>query len=142
MPSFELTPLPHVWIKPAMTPSHEWFNMLKFSSVLVLVPVVLLALATGIAAQTTPPNFPMALMCYFPESQTWLVGYLHRVNRNGDAIYLGAGGRLSARVNAKGVLVAPIDRLASSECKGKTLDELRSNGQAVDFQRTVKPIFK
>jgi hypothetical protein len=118
------------------------FNMFKCSAALVAILFALLTLATGTTAQTAPPNFPMALMCYFSENQTWLVGYLYRVKKDGDAIYLGAGGRLSARVNAKGVVVAPTNRLASSECSGKTLEELRSNGQAIDFQRTVKPISK
>jgi hypothetical protein len=39
-------------------------------------------------------------------------------------------------VNAKGVVAAPTNRPAGVDCYGKTLDELRSSGRIMDFQRT------
>jgi hypothetical protein len=96
---------------------------------------VLLALATGAVAQAVPPNLPAAIMCYAPADQSWRVGYLSRVNKNGEAIYTTPDGRLSATINAKSVVAAPTNRPASVDCYGKTLDELRSNGRVLEFQR-------
>jgi len=51
-------------------------------------------------------------------------------------MYTSLAGHLDATVNAKGVVVAPTNRPAGVDCYGKTLDELRSNGRVLDFQRT------
>jgi hypothetical protein len=109
--------------------------MLKFPLTLAAVPGVLLTLATGTVAQTFPSNLPMAITCYSPQDQSWRVGYLYRVNAKGDAIYLAAGGKIGATVNAKGVVEAPTNRPATLDCYGKTLDELRANGRVMEFQR-------
>lgn len=100
-------------------------NMLKAS----LALGAMLALSTGAVAQTPPANLPMGIMCFAEADQSWRVGHLHKVDKNGDAIYLSADGRLSATVNAKGVVLKPKDRPAGLDCYGKTLDELRSNGR-------------
>jgi len=105
--------------------------MLKFPLALGM----LLALATGAVAQAIPPNLPAAIMCYAQADQSWRVGYLFRVNKNGDAIYIAPDGRLSATVDAKGVVAAPTNRPAGLDCYGKSLDELRSNGRVMEFQR-------
>jgi len=97
---------------------------------------VLVTLVTGAVAQTVPPNLPAAVMCYAEADQSWRVGYLYRVNKNGEAMYISADGKLSATVNAKGVVEAPTNRPAGVDCYGKTLDELRSNGRTMEFQRT------
>jgi hypothetical protein len=68
--------------------------------------------------------------------QSWRVGYLFRINKNGDATYMTPDGRLSATINAKGVVAAPTNRPAGVDCYGKTLDELRSGGRIMEFQRT------
>src|SRR6186713_2607584 len=96
---------------------------------------MLLALATGAVAQAVPPNLPAAIMCYAPADQSWRVGYLSRVSKNGDATYLTPDGRLNATVDAKGLVAAPTNRPAGVDCYGKTLDELRSNGRVMEFQR-------
>jgi hypothetical protein len=100
------------------------------------VTSMLVALATGVVAQTVPPNLPAAIICYAQADQSWRVGYLFRVNKNGDTIYTSPDGRLSATVNAKGVVAAPTNRPAGLDCYGKTLDELRSSGRIMEFQRT------
>ena len=105
--------------------------MLKFSPALV----AFLAFATGTIAQTLP-SLPMAIMCYAQQDQSWRVGYLYRVNAKGDAIYLAVDGKIGATVNAEGVVVAPTNRPAGLDCYGKTLDELRSKGRVMEFQRT------
>jgi hypothetical protein len=61
---------------------------------------------------------------------------LCRVNKNGDTISATPDGRLSATVNATGVVAAPTNRPAGLDCYGKTLDELRSSGRIMEFQRT------
>jgi hypothetical protein len=97
---------------------------------------ILVALPTGAVAQTAPLNLPAAIMCYAPADQSWRVAYLAMVNNNGDTIYTSADGRLSATVSAKGVVAAPTNRPAGVDCYGKTLDELRSSGRIMEFQRT------
>jgi len=96
----------------------------------------LLAIATGVVAQTVPPNLPAAIICYAQVDQSWRVAYLGRVNKNGDMIYITPDGRLSATVNAKGVVAPPTNRPAGLDCYGKTLEELRSSGRIMEFQRT------
>jgi hypothetical protein len=51
-----------------------------------------LVLATQTVAQTVPPNIPAAIMCYAEADQSWRVGYLSKVSKNGDAEYV--SGRL------------------------------------------------
>jgi hypothetical protein len=96
---------------------------------------VLLALATGAVAQAIPSNLPAAIMCYAQADQSWRIGYLFRVNKNGDALYTAPDGRLGATVDAKGVVAQPTNRPAGLDCFGKTLDELRANGRVMEFQR-------
>ena len=108
--------------------------MYKFRLAMAAVPGVLLTLATATVAQTFPPGVPMAIVCYAQQGQNWRVGYLYRVDQNGDAIYLAADGKLGATVNAKGVVVAPTNRPAGLDCYGKSVDELRQNGRVMDFQ--------
>jgi hypothetical protein len=50
-------------------------------------------------------------------------------------MYTTPDGRLSATVSAKGLVAAPTNRPAGVDCYGKTLDELRSSGRIMDFQR-------
>jgi hypothetical protein len=100
------------------------------------VTLVAVTVATAAVAQSAPPVLPAAIICYAQADQGWRVGYLYRVNKNGDAIYIAPDGRLSATVNAKGVIVAPTNRPAGLDCYGKTLDELRPNGRVMEFQRT------
>jgi hypothetical protein len=95
---------------------------------------MLITLVTGAVAQTVPPNLPAAIICYAQSDQSWRVGYLDRVNKNGDSEYLAANGRIGATVNAKGIVEAPTNRPAGLDCYGKTLDELRSNGRIMEFQ--------
>jgi hypothetical protein len=94
------------------------------------------ALATATVAQTVPPNLPVAIMCSVEPDQSWRVGYLSRVKKNGDAEYISANGKLSATLNAKGVVEAPTNRPAGVDCYGKTLDELRAKGRVMEFQQT------
>jgi hypothetical protein len=112
------------------------FRWLKLPLTVPAVTSMLVAIATGAVAQTVPPNLPAAIICYAQADQSWRVGYLFRVNKNGDAVYTTPDGRLSATVNAKGVVAAPTNRPAGVDCYGKTLDELRSSGRIMEFQRT------
>jgi hypothetical protein len=108
----------------------------KLPMAVTVVTGVLVTLVTGAVAQTVPPNLPAAVMCYAEADQSWRVGYLYKVNKNGEAMYISADGRLSATVNANGVVEAPTNRPAGVDCYGKSLDELRSNGRTMEFQRT------
>jgi hypothetical protein len=111
-------------------------HMPKLPLAITVVTSMLVALATGAAAQTVPPNVPAAIICYAQADQSWRVGYLFRINKNGDTIYITPDGRLGVTVNAKGVVLAPTNRPASVDCYGKTLDELLSSGRIMEFQRT------
>jgi hypothetical protein len=111
--------------------------MFKFPLALAGVSGMLLTLATQTAAQTVPPpNLPAAIMCYAEPDQSWRVGYLYKVNKNGDAEYVSANGKLSATLNAKGVVEAPTNRPAGVDCYGKTLADLRSSGRVMEFKPT------
>jgi hypothetical protein len=112
------------------------FHMPRLPLAVTAATSMLLALATGAVAQTVPPNLPAAIICYAPADQSWRVGYLFRVNKNGDTIYTSPDGRLSATVDTKGVVAAPTNRPAGVDCYGKTMDELRSSGRVMEFQRT------
>ena len=109
--------------------------MSKFPLTLVAVPGVLLTLATGTVAQTSPPNVPVSVYCYAAQTKTWRVSYLNKINENGDAEYLSGDGKLGATLSAKGVVLAPTNRAAIVDCFGMTLDELRASGRIMDFQR-------
>jgi len=109
---------------------------IKTSFLCFLALPQLVPLATGAVAQTVPPNLPAAVICYAQADESWRVGFLFRVNKNGDAVLMTPDGRLSATVNAKGVVQAPTNRPAGLDCYGKTLDQLRSDGRIMDFQRT------
>lgn len=110
--------------------------MARFLLAVTTAAAMLVTVATALVAQRAPPNRPIAIICYAPADQSWRVGHLHRVDSNGDAIYLTADGRLSATVNTKGVVLEPKDRPAAVGCYGKTLDELHSNGRVMESQRT------
>lgn len=90
--------------------------------------------AMSASAQSLPSNLPAAILCYAKADQSWRVGYLSRVNKNGEALYAGAGAALSATVDAKGIVVAPNNRPAGLDCFGKSLEELRAGGRLMDFQ--------
>jgi hypothetical protein len=89
---------------------------------------MLLVVKTAIA-QTFPPNR------YAQADQSWRIGHLSRVNKNGDGIYVAADGRLSAMLNAKGLVMPPTNRPAGLDCYGKTLEDLRSSGRVMEFER-------
>ena len=110
--------------------------MPKLPLAITALSSILATLATGTVAQTVPPIPPAAIICYAQSDQSWRVGYLHMITKNGDAMYTSLAGHLDATVNAKGVVVAPTNRPAGVDCYGKTLDQLRSNGRVLDFQRT------
>ena len=110
--------------------------MPKLPLAITAVTSMLVTLATGTVAQTVPPNLPAAIICYAQADQSWRVGSLARVNKNGEATYISQIGRLTATLNAKGVLEAPADRGTGLDCYGWTLDQLRTNGRTMEFQRT------
>ena len=90
--------------------------------------------ATATVAQTVP-NVPIAVFCYAQQDKEWRVAYLSKVNENGDAVYVSANGRIGATINANGVVLPLTNQRAGTDCYGKTLDELRSNGRVMEFQR-------
>lgn len=90
---------------------------------------------TASVAQTFPQDVPMGIMCWSQNAKAWVVGYVHTVKENGEAVYQGQGGRLNATLNAARVLVAPSDRPAGLDCYGKTLDQLRAMGRLISLQR-------
>ena len=98
------------------------------------VASVLVTLATGSVAQTVPPDLPLAIICFNEQTQTWRVGYLNVVSKDGSATYI--SGDLWATVNAKGLVQPPSDRPAGGDCFGKTLKELRAAGRVMEFKRT------
>lgn len=88
----------------------------------------------GASAQTAPPEFPIAIICYAPADQSWRTGYLYRVQKSGDALYIAPDGKLGATVDATGTVLAPKNRRAGLDCYGKTLVELRATGRVLEFR--------
>jgi hypothetical protein len=109
--------------------------MLKLPLAVAAVTSVLVALATGAVAQKVPPEIPLAIFCWSEQTKTWRVGNLSTIKEDGTATYMATDGRLSATVNAKGVVEAPSNRPAKLDCYGKTLDQLRAMGYVIEFQR-------
>jgi hypothetical protein len=107
----------------------------RLPKAIAAVGLTLIALGAEALAEAVPPNLPAAVICYAPADQSWRVGYLYRIKKDGDAMYLTPDGKLSMIVDAKGVAVAPDNRPAGADCYGKTLDELRSSGRTMEFQR-------
>jgi hypothetical protein len=98
-------------------------------------------LATGSIAQTVPPgiaqkvppDLPLAVICFNEQTQTWAVGYLNLINKEGSATYI--SGDLAVTMTAKGVVQPPSDRPGGGDCFGKTLKELRAAGRVMEFKR-------
>ena len=97
------------------------------------VALVIVTLATNSVAQNRAPDLPLAVICFNDQTQTWTVGYLNQVSKDGSATY--ASGDLSVTVNAKGLVEPPSDRPAGGDCFGKTLKELRAAGRVMEFKR-------
>ena len=111
---------------------------------------ILLSFATGSVAQTVPPgtvaqqvpsgnvahkvppDLPLAVICFNEQTETWAVGYLNLINKDGSATYV--AGDLAVTVNAKGVVQPPSDRPAGGDSFGKTLKELRAAGRVMEFK--------
>lgn len=70
--------------------------MFKFPLALAAGSGAFLTLATQAVAQPVAPNLPAAIMCYAEADQSWRVGYLSKVNKNGDAEYVSGNGRLNS----------------------------------------------
>jgi hypothetical protein len=113
--------------------AQEELIMPHFRLATTAVASVLVTLATGSVAQTVPPDLPLAVICFNEQTQTWTVGYLNQVNKDGSATYV--SGDLSVTVNAKGLVQPPSDRPAGGDCFGKTLKELRADGRVMEFKR-------
>ena len=101
-------------------------NVSRIPRLTLAVTAIILTLATLAAGVTAPPA---------PADQSWRVGYLSRVDKSGHALYVTADRRLSVTVDANGVVATPTNRPPSTDCYGKTLDELRSNGRLMEPQR-------
>jgi hypothetical protein len=118
----------------ARAATQEELIMPKLPLAATAVASVLVTLATGSIAQTVPPDLPLAVICFNRQTQTWRVGYLNVVSKDGSATYV--SGDLSVTVNAKGLVQPPSDRPAGGDCFGKTLKELRAAGRVMEFKRT------
>jgi hypothetical protein len=110
-------------------------HMAKLHFAVAAASSMLATLTTGAIAQTVPANLPATIICYAPPDQSWRAIYLLRVTKDGDSLYITPDGRLIVKVNGKGLIESPTDRHGSVDCYGKTLDELRSSGRILEFQK-------
>lgn len=63
-------------------------------SVIVACSTSVFATATIDAiAKAVPPGLPTAPTCYAEPDQSWRAGYLYRVNKDGDAVYISPNGQ-------------------------------------------------
>jgi hypothetical protein len=72
-------------------------------------------------------GYPDAIVCQFTDFRS--IGYLHRVNDDGSALYMTLGQEI-AQVSADGVF----HREGAKDCDGKTLEQLEDDGQAFEFE--------
>lgn len=86
------------------------------------------SLATTVTAQhhTTIGDLPLALIC--AKGDVTVIGYLASINADGSAVYL-TPANIVVAVSPEGV----VDNRADGTCAGKSLDELRDNGQTRAF---------
>jgi hypothetical protein len=110
--------------------------MRKLPLAVIAVVSVLVIPATGAVAQKALPEVPLAIVCWNEQAKTFVVGNLSTIKEDGTGTYVGSSGRLSATVNAKGVVEAPSNRPAALDCYGKTLDQLRAIGRVIELKRT------
>jgi hypothetical protein len=116
---------------------HRRGIMLKLPFTVTAVILALSIPATGPAnAQKAPPELPLAIFCWSEQTKTWVVGNLATIKEDGTATYVGANGRLSGTLNAKGVVEPPSNRPVAIDCYGKTLDQLRAIGRLIELPRT------
>jgi hypothetical protein len=110
--------------------------MLKLPLAVTAVTSVLIILATGAVAQKAPPpEVPLAIICWNERANTWRVGYLSTLKEDGTATYAALTGQLTGTMSAKGFAVPPSNRPAGLDCYGKTLEQLRTLGRVIEFQR-------
>src|SRR5689334_14419650 len=89
-------------------------TMLKLSMTVCAATAILVPLTTGaIAQRKAPSELPLAIFCWSEPTKTWVVGNLSIVKEDGTATYVGANGRLSGTVTAKGVVEPPSNRPAA-----------------------------
>jgi hypothetical protein len=121
----------------AVTAVASIFVSLAIGSVAQTVPPGTVApkVSAETAAPKVPPDLPLAVICFNQQTQTWAVGYLTLVNKDGSATHI--AGDLSVTVNTKGVVQPPADRPAGGDCFGKTLKELRAAGRVMEFNAQV-----
>jgi hypothetical protein len=98
------------------------------------------AVALGLFAQTGPlgadvakiTQFPMAIICEFSGIEH--VFYLSKLQTDGVAVYQRPDGVLGTISLSGPSAVMGGDGQAKGSCGGKTLEELRAAGQAVEFK--------
>jgi hypothetical protein len=76
-------------------------------------------------------NIPHALFC--EKEGIIVIGYLARINSDGSAVYMSPS-NIVVEVSPEGV----VDNRADGSCAGKSLAELRENGQVRDFAAGTK----
>lgn len=116
--------------------TQEDIIVLKLLLAVTAVTSAFATLAIGSAvAQKIPPELPLAIVCWSEQTKSWAVSNLSTIKEDGTATYVGANGRLSGTVNAKGIVDLPSNRKATFDCVGKSLDQLRAMGRLVEFPR-------
>ena len=93
-----------------------------------ILAVAILSVGTTAGAQddTAIGDLPQALIC--TKDSVTVVGYLARVNSDGSAVYMTLS-NIIVEVSAAGV----VGNRSDGTCAGKSLDELRDSGQAIEF---------
>ena len=71
--------------------------MPNFPLAATVVASVLVTLATGSSVARTVPDFPLAVICFSEQTQTWRIGYLQEVSKDGSAVYVAVAGHFGLR---------------------------------------------
>lgn len=84
------------------------------------------AIAQSAGDSTVPP---IVLLCTLGDKT--LVGYLSEIRKDGSTLYVTAAGQI-ATVDSSGLVSRGSSGVAGS-CSGRTIDQLRESGQALDW---------
>ncbi|MBY5344868.1 hypothetical protein E0H35_20135 [Rhizobium leguminosarum bv. viciae] len=106
---------------------------LSFSAMMAIGGAAQIAWAAE-TAPSVPTAFPLGIVCWNAQNQVWGTGYLATIEKEGTATYMPLGGKLSAKVNANGMVEPPKNRPMAFDCFGKTIDELRAMGRVIELQ--------
>ena len=105
--------------------------MIRIGVLLGLATTMSFATAVASQAQQMPSGFPLTVACWSEQAKDWRYSYLSTVTADGVATYFAPNGEVAFQIGADKTIQQPIDRPATTDCIGKSLDQLQSDGRVL-----------